>query len=62
MASWEHACPNRNESFTHSLMPETLENYFWPIKPDLPNEGIEFECPNCGHKSRYKRTDLRFKA
>jgi rubredoxin len=62
MASWEHACPSCKKKFSHSLIDDTLESYFFPIKPNFPDEGIEFECPNCGHKSNYQRTDLTFKA
>jgi endogenous inhibitor of DNA gyrase (YacG/DUF329 family) len=62
MASWEHACPICKTKFTYSLIPDTLESYFFPIKPHLPDEGIEFECPNCGHSSKYQQADLTFKA
>jgi hypothetical protein len=36
----------------------TLVNYLDPAKPEVPPEGIQMECPRCGHAAIYKRTDL----
>ncbi len=36
---------------------EGTANYFFPKKPELP-KGFMFDCPKCGRKNRYSRTDL----
>jgi DNA-directed RNA polymerase subunit RPC12/RpoP len=29
-------------------------------QPSFPEGGRKFECPNCGHKATYQRTDLNY--
>jgi hypothetical protein len=36
-------------------------NFLEPPKPEFPKDGIEFECPNCGHQAIYQRTDLGYR-
>lgn len=36
-------------------------DYFLPAKPEFSVSGSELECPNCGHKAVYQRTDLIYK-
>jgi DNA-directed RNA polymerase subunit RPC12/RpoP len=61
MASWQLTCLNCEREFTHSVIANNLDNYYLPIKPDFPEDGMEFRCPHCGNKSTYQRTDLTFK-
>jgi DNA-directed RNA polymerase subunit RPC12/RpoP len=63
MPRWELECANCKNKFTHSTIDDTgMLNYFLPLKPPFPSGGSEFECPNCGHKSTYQRTDLIYRA
>jgi hypothetical protein len=36
------------------------ESYFLPQKPVI--EDAEFECPHCGNKDTYDRSDLMYRA
>jgi hypothetical protein len=58
MTAWGLGGPNCNKQFAQFQIEDTLESYFFPAKPDFPEDGKEFECPNCGHKARYQQTDL----
>jgi hypothetical protein len=40
------------------MIEDTTLNFFEPPKPDFPEDGAELECPNCGNKDTYQRTDL----
>jgi DNA-directed RNA polymerase subunit RPC12/RpoP len=61
MAEWELKCVNCNQNFTQSIIADTLSNYYLPVRPVFPEEGAEFECPHCGFKAVYQRTDLTYK-
>ena len=37
-------------------------SYMFPAKPEFPPAGAELECPNCGRKATYQRTDLTYRA
>ena len=58
MASWGITCMNCNKQFTQFAIEDTLESYFFPEKPQFPDGGKEFECPNCGRKATYQRNNL----
>ncbi len=58
MAAWGLNCANCNKQFARLAIEDTLESYFFPAKPAFPVGGKEFECPNCGHKATYQRTDF----
>jgi DNA-directed RNA polymerase subunit RPC12/RpoP len=58
MAAWGLNCANCNQKLTKFAIEDNLESYFFPAKPDFPESGKEFECPNCGHKATYQRNDL----
>jgi hypothetical protein len=61
MASWGLACKNCHAVFTHSQIPDTLADYYLPIRPEFPSDGPERECPNCKITSTYKRNELTFR-
>jgi DNA-directed RNA polymerase subunit RPC12/RpoP len=60
MAAWGFSCANCNKQFAQFQIEDedTLESYFFPEKPQFPEGGKEFECPNCGHKAAYQRNKL----
>jgi DNA-directed RNA polymerase subunit RPC12/RpoP len=59
MASWALPCSNCEAPFTHSQIAESnVFHYLEPAKPEFPPEGEEHQCPNCGYKAKYHRTDL----
>ena len=60
MASWVLKCASCHQNLAKFAIDETVESYFFPAKPDFPEGGRKFECPNCGHKSTYQRTDLTY--
>jgi hypothetical protein len=39
---------------------QSTESYFLPEKPVLTE--TELECPNCGNKDTYDRSDLMYRA
>jgi hypothetical protein len=43
------------------MIPEDgVESFYLPQKPDM-NDGVELECPHCGVKDTYDRTDLVYR-
>jgi DNA-directed RNA polymerase subunit RPC12/RpoP len=60
MAAWGLNCANCDQNLTKFAIEDTLESYFFPEKPDFPERGTEIECPNCGYKATYQRTDLAY--
>jgi DNA-directed RNA polymerase subunit RPC12/RpoP len=60
MAAWGFTCANCGKKFAEFHIEDTLESYFFPVKPDFPKGGKEFECPNCSHNAKYQRTDLDY--
>ena len=59
MPNWVLECSNCQTVFTHSIVDETgMLGYFLPLKPGLPPSGSQLECPHCGFKATYQRTDL----
>jgi DNA-directed RNA polymerase subunit RPC12/RpoP len=61
MASWMLSCNHCGKAFEHSKIRDTLANYFFAAKPDFPSDGLELECPHCGTKSIYQRTELTYR-
>jgi hypothetical protein len=62
MARWTLKCDNRNSEFTHSMITDLgAESYYLPETPDL-GEGVELECPHCGNKDTYDRSNLMYRA
>lgn len=62
MASWELTCVNCERRFAQFIIEDVLVNYYLPMKPVFPDAGAEFQCPHCGYKDVYQRTDLTYKA
>jgi rRNA maturation endonuclease Nob1 len=63
MSNWVLECSNCQTVFTHSMIDETkMLSYFLPLKPAFPPSGSQLECPHCGSKATYQRTDLRYQA
>ena len=63
MPSWVLHCIHCKSEFTHSLIDDMkMLSYMFPAKPEFPPAGAELECPNCGLKATYQRTDLTYRA
>jgi hypothetical protein len=63
MASWVLSCRNCKSELEYSKIADVgLANYFMPLKPEFPPHGIECECPNCGYKAFYQKTDIKYQA
>jgi hypothetical protein len=62
MARWALMCRRSGEIFRYSEVGNTLEDYYCPNKPDVPDEGIVYECPTCNSKFTYQLYDLMFDA
>ena len=60
MAAWVLNCAVCNWKLTQFAIKDTRESYFFPQKPDFPEGGKTFECPNCDYKGTYQRTDLSY--
>jgi hypothetical protein len=65
---WVLGCPECKQEFTHTVIdPEyrtpLIDPFAWiGDKPDLPNDGVRLECPNCKKISVYKRYQLTYRA
>ena len=46
--------------FKHSEIDNTLENCFFPVKPQLPPGSAKSACPICKAEFSYPRDDLRY--
>ena len=63
MPSWVLRCKGCKKEFRHSMIEDTeISSYFLPNKPEFPVGGSEMECPNCGEKSMFQRTDLLYRS
>jgi uncharacterized radical SAM superfamily protein len=60
MASWNVTCPHCARAFIHSVIENTLKNFYLPEKPKLTQEGQSLVCKNCGRKSVYHLADLTY--
>ena len=62
MPRWTLQCENCKFVFTHSMIDDSgALNFFEPPKPEFAEGGSELECPNCGHKATYQRTELSYR-
>jgi hypothetical protein len=51
MASWNITCRNCRVAFEHAEIDDySLQDYLLPLKPTIRSEGVEVECPHCGHR------------
>jgi hypothetical protein len=59
---WVVDCLNCRATFVHSeIRPDkSLIDYLYPMKPPIPDEGQEMECPSCQTKAIYMRHALRY--
>jgi hypothetical protein len=62
MSHWALSCKNCGEVFAYSPIADTLDNYFIPLPPEFPPQGLECECPRCKANATYQRTDLRYRS
>ena len=61
MPNWFLECSNCSSKFTHSIIDDVgILSLYMPLKPEFSAGGNEFECPDCGHKTLYQRTDLKY--
>jgi DNA-directed RNA polymerase subunit RPC12/RpoP len=59
MATWELQCPNCKNKFAYMrITDDDLENYYLPLRPIFPEDGLEVECPDCSFKAVYQRYAL----
>jgi hypothetical protein len=47
MARWVFTCKNCFKIVPHAEIGDTLTDFFFPKKPEIPSEGLETECPQC---------------
>lgn len=63
MPTWVLACVKCNFKFEYSQIGDVgMSSWRASVKPDIPPEGNECVCPNCGHNAIYNRTDLVYQA
>jgi uncharacterized protein YbaR (Trm112 family) len=63
MAAWVLACPDCKGEFQHAKIDDrTLLDYFHPIKPVFPHEGLAVVCPSCTHETVFNRHQLVYRA
>jgi hypothetical protein len=58
MARWVFTCKNCFKVVPYSEIGDTLTDYFFPKKPEVPTDGLEMECPACKTKSVYQQHEL----
>jgi hypothetical protein len=62
MSNWGLKCRECGHSFSFSEIEDTLENYYLPVRPIFPKEGLLRECPVCFSKRVYLSTELFYRA
>jgi DNA-directed RNA polymerase subunit RPC12/RpoP len=63
MSAWVLRCRNCNAELERSpIKALSLLDYLQPLKPELPIERSQFECPNCGHREIYYVKDFVYRA
>src|SRR5580704_4393112 len=60
VAGWTLKCKLCKRMFTHSLIPDTLQEFFHPTRPIFPPAGTKHQCPHCQNKSQYFDVDLGY--
>ncbi len=60
MAIWVLSCKRCGETFAYCEIGESLLDYFFPKKPEMPREGVECQCPTCKAKFIYQQYELMF--
>ncbi len=61
MAIWVLLCKRCGETFAYCQIGESLLDYLFPKKPDMPPEGVECQCPTCKAKFVYLQYELVFR-
>jgi hypothetical protein len=61
MPNWGLKCKQCSHTFTFAEIEDTLENYYVPVKPVFPKEGLLKECPHCAFKFRYLPHELFYR-
>jgi hypothetical protein len=55
---WVLKCKKCRAECTYAEIPsDGFANYFFPKKPEVP-DNFTYACPNCAHKTTYRRADL----
>jgi predicted RNA-binding Zn-ribbon protein involved in translation (DUF1610 family) len=62
MATWILTCKNCGAEITCSQIGDTLLDYLIPARPNIPPEGVEYECPTCRTTSIYRRYERVFRS
>jgi hypothetical protein len=62
MANWILNCRHCGQSFSVFQIGDSLSDYFFPVKPKFPPEGMLCECPDCKIVSIYRESELRYEA
>jgi hypothetical protein len=61
---WFLNCHQCRKYFKHSDIEPRPTNHLsdydplWPYRPDVPEEGFQMACPNCGETATYHRYQL----
>lgn len=62
MATWVLGCINCKNEFIHTKIDDyKLLDFLDPLKPKIPEEGVEVRCPYCGQNRKYKRSHLMYR-
>jgi DNA-directed RNA polymerase subunit RPC12/RpoP len=62
VAAWGLRCRNCGSTFVHSQIEDTIENYYFPPRPTVPDDGIKIDCPHCGENATYLSKDFVYQS